>query len=184
MPVQGDGEFASHGTGGILNVYVLRRAGSVWTVAARHEGVDSLGSNGYLGSARWETLGPGKSGFLVSSGGIWQGYSVSGADVYELGTTVRHLGGFQEASDSAGACGPELEECWNVDGDIRFADEAQGSGYRDILVDFKGKHYTVSEGRDGKEVTHLKSTVRQTARYRFDGKAYVLHAGANPVPSV
>lgn len=175
---------ASQPDAGILNVYVLRHSGNAWTVAARHEGVDELGTNGQLGSARWVMLGAGKPGFIVSSGGLWQGYSISSADIYELGSQVRGMGGFQEGSSNSGACTPALDACWDVDGDIRVAAEAQPGGYHDLLVDFKGKRYTVSEGRDGQEVEHLKSTVRQTARYRFDGKSYVLKAGTNPVPAV
>ena len=182
--VNGMPDGASQPDAGILNVYVLRHSGNAWTVAARHEGVDELGTNGQLGSARWVMLGAGKPGFIVSSGGLWQGYSISSADIYELGSQVRGMGGFQEGSSNSGACTPALDACWDVDGDIRVAAEAQPGGYHDLLVDFKGKRYTVSEGRDGKEVEHLKSTVRQTARYRFDGKSYVLKAGTNPVPAV
>jgi hypothetical protein len=79
---------------------------------------------------------------------------------------------------------PGVEECWDVDSSIRFADSPQGGGYRDILVVFTGKHYTVTEGKDGNDVEHLKSSVRQTARYHFDGKEYVLVSGTNPVPGI
>jgi hypothetical protein len=178
------GDEAGHASSGMLNVYVLRRDGAAWKVLARHENVASMGSSGYIGSVKWVSLAQGKPGFIVSSGGVWQGYTVSVADVFEIAEKVRALGGFRESSSSAGACVAGMEDCWDVDSSIRFVDSPHGGAYRDMLVDFKGKHYTVTEGKGGADVEHLKSTVQQTARYHFDGNAYVLVSGANPVPGV
>jgi len=163
--------------GGIVNVYVLQRAGNAWTVAARHEQVDKLGSEGHIDSARWIALGPGKPGFIVSTGEDVDGYSIVSAKIYALGQEVRSLGSFTEAADM---CAPDSNECQHVDSHTRFADEVQPNGYRDIVVDFKGRRYTYDEGADDKRVEHFKSAIRQTARYRFDGKAYVLKAGSEP----
>jgi hypothetical protein len=179
-----DGEFASHGTEGTLNVYLLRQGAAGWEVLDRHEDVASMGSNGFMGGVTWLLLGPGKPGFAISSGGVWQGYAVSGTDVFELRADgVQALGTFQDASSNSGACGPGAE-CWDVGSSLRLADTPQGNGYRDLLVNFKGKFYTVTEDKGGKSVVHLQKTVRQTARYRFNGKEYVLAAGTNPVPQV
>ena len=177
-------DFAAHAAAGMLNIYTLRREGTQWKVLARHENVASMGSFGNFGSLKWVSLGPGKPGFIVSSGGVWQGNMISGADVFELGEEVRHLGGYSEASSNAGACVPGMEECWDVDSSIRFVDGPQGGAYRDILVDYKGKHYTVTEGKDGKDVEHLKTTVKESMRLHFDGKEYVVVSGANPVPGI
>jgi hypothetical protein len=178
------GDQSGHASPGMLNVYALRREGAQWKLVERHENVASMGSSGYFGSVKWVTLGPGKPGMIVSSGGTWQGYTVSEAGIFELGQEVRMLGGFSEASSSGGACVAGMDDCWDVDSSIRFVDNPQGGAYRDILVDFKGRHYTVTEGKDGNDVEHLKSTVRQSARYHYDGKEYVLVSGANPVPGV
>jgi hypothetical protein len=177
MPDEDGVGYAGVVTSGILNVYVLQRTGNAWTVAARHEQVVELGSQGSIGGARWVMLGPGKPGFIVRTDGDVDGYSIADANIYELGKGLRSVGGFMQASN---ICAPDSDECRNVDSSIRFADEVQPDGYRDILVDFKGKRYTYSEGPDGKGVEHFKSAIRQTARYRFDGKAYVLKAGSEP----
>jgi hypothetical protein len=176
-------EASSHVSPGMLNVYVLQpRDTGGWRLVGRHQNVDKLGSSGHFGDVKWIDLGAGKTGFIVSSGGIWQGHVMSTASIYEFGEGVRALGGFSESSSNDGACVPGVEDCWDVDSSIRFADDPQGGAYRDILVDFKGRHYTVTEDKSGKDVEHLRSTVQQSARYRFDGKAYVLVSGANPVP--
>jgi hypothetical protein len=184
-PAADDGsEMASHVSSGVLNVYLLQREGDRWKVLQRHQSVAELGSDGFIGSVKWVTLGPGKPGFIVSNGGVWQGYSISHAEFFELGADVRSLGGFKEASTNEGGCGPTTEECWNVAGDIRFAAEPQQSGYNDIVVSFGDKRYTVTEEKNGDFVEHLKSTTRTSARYHFDGKEYIVASGANPVPDI
>jgi len=177
-------DFAAHAAAGMLNIYILRREGAQWKVLARHENVASMGSFGNFGTLKWVNLGPGKPGFIVSSGGVWQGNMISGADVFELGEEIRHVGGYSEASSNAGACVPGVEECWDVDSSIRFVDSPQGGAYRDILVDYKGKHYTVTEGKDGHDVERLKTTVKQSMRLHFDGKEYVTVSGTSPVPNI
>lgn len=174
---------SSHVTPGMLNVYVLQpRESGGWKLVGRHQNVDKLGSSGHFDKVQWVSLGKGKTGFIVSSGGIWQGYVMSIASIFEFGEGVRALGGFAESSSSAGACVPGMADCWDVDSGIHFADSPHNGAYRDILVDFTGKHYTLTEGKGGKDVEHLKSTVQQSARYAFNGKEYTLVAGANPVP--
>ncbi len=184
-PAADDGsEMASHVSSGVLNVYLLQRAGEHWKVLQRHESVDELGSEGFIGSVKWVTLGPGKPGFIVSNGGVWQGYSISHAAIYELGAEVRSLGSFKEASTNEGGCGPTTDECWDVKGDIRFAAEPQASGYNDIVVNFADKRFNVTEEKNGDLAVHTKSDTTSSARYHFDGKEYILASGANPVPDI
>ena len=182
--VNGAPELPSHASSGTLNVYLLRRAENGWTVARRHESIGRLGSYGDVGSATWAALGPGRSGFIMSSGYAGQGYSIDIADIFEIGDSVLRQGQFKTSSSNGGACTPDTEACWDVEGLVRFADDIQPNGYRDLLVDFTDKRYTISEGQDGKSVEHRKPTVNRTARYRFDGKAYALVAGTNPVPDI
>ncbi|MCS0584047.1 hypothetical protein NX784_20830 [Massilia pinisoli] len=182
--VNGEPEFASHGSAGILNVYLLRRAQSGWTVVQRHTNAAQLGPYGNIGSATWVALGTGRPGFILSWGDMGQGYSIDLADVFEIGNGIVHRGQFKEGSSNGGACTPEEKACWTVEGHMRLAPDVQPGGYRDILIDFTGKRYTLSEGKDGTDVEHVTENVRQTARYRFDGKAYALTAGTNPVPDI
>jgi hypothetical protein len=180
-------DMSSHASSGVLNVYLLKRDGGAWTVLGRHERVDELGSSGSIGSVSWAMVGPGRPGFIVSSGGTWQGSTILGGSVYDLSDGVRSLGGFSEHSDNGGACTPgETGDCWEVDGAARFVptEGGQPGRYWDIQVDYTGKHYTLTETPDGKEVEHLKSTIRETGRYRFDGKIYKMVAGTDPVPGI
>lgn len=183
-PADDDGSsMVIHPSPGVLNVYLLRREGDHLTVQQRHQSVADLGSDGSIGSVKWVTLAPGKPGFIVSHGGVWQGYAITNAAIFELGADVRSLGGFKEASTNEGACVPEVKECWNVVGDIRFAAETQQSGYNDIVASFSDKRYTVTEEKNRDFVEHLKSTTQTSARYHFNGKEYILASGANPVPN-
>ncbi|TFW33726.1 hypothetical protein [Massilia horti] len=181
---QNGADMSAHVTPGMLNVYTVRREDGDWTVLERRENVASVGSHGQIGSVKWINLSPNKQGFIVSSGGVWQGYEISMADVFDLGDGVRHLGGFREMSGNSGACMPEVDECWEIDSSMRFVDSPQPAAYRDILVDFKGKRYKVTENKSGDFTEHLKANIEQSARYHFDGKKYVLVSGTNPVPSI
>lgn len=182
--VNGEPEFASHGSAGILNVFLLRREQSGWTVVQRHTNAARLGPYGNIGSATWAALGTGRPGFILSWGDMGQGYSIDLADVFEIGNGILHRGQIKEGSSNGGACTPDEKECWTVEGRIRLAPDVQPNGYRDILVDFAGKRYTLEADSNGADVEHVVANVNQTARYRFDGKAYALTAGTNPVPDI
>jgi hypothetical protein len=179
-------DHSAHVSPGLLNVYVLRRDAGGWRVLERHESVDLLGSSGNIGGVDWITLAPGKPGFVISSGGSWQGSTVYGEVVYALdGGRLLSLGVAGGHSDNVGACVPGMDECWEVDGKPRVADaDAQPGPYRDILVDFIGRHYTLAKDADDKLVERVKSRVRQSARYHFDGKSYVRVEGEEPLPSI
>lgn len=184
-PADDDGSsMVIHPSPGVLNVYLLQREGDHWIVRQRHQSVADLGSDGSIGSVKWVTLAPGKPGFIVSHGGVWQGYAITLAAIFELDANVRSLGGFKEASTNEGACAPEVKECWSVAGDISFAAEPQQSGYNDIAVSFGDKRYTVTEEKNGDLVEHVKSQTKTSARYHFNGKEYDLVSGANPVPDI
>ncbi len=176
-------DLAGHASPGMLNVYTLRRTETGWNVLERRENVTTLGSMGNFGEVRWISLGPDKPGFIVSSGGVWQGYAISFADIFDLGHGVRHLGSVKEASSSSGACSPEKDECWDIDSSIRVLD-VQADAYPDLQIDFKGKRFRVTENKSGDYVEHPKGTIQESARYRFDGKEYVLVSGINPVPDI
>lgn len=185
MPSDDDGnEQFGHGSPGLLNVYFLHRVGGKWEVLERRENIGAMGTNGYIGSVEWIELAPGRPGFILTSGGTWQGYNVGFDEVYDLADGIRSLGGLASHSDNTGACTEQTDECWEVSGTLRFVEGEQPNPYRDILVDFAGKKYTVTEGKDGRVIEHPKASVKETARYRFDGKKYELISGTNPVPDV
>lgn len=177
-------DLSAHASGGMLNVYVASFQEGAWTVLERYENLDLTGSNGSIGSIKWVALAPGKQGFILSSGGVWQGSAMRLAAIYDLGEGVRYLGGFKEMSSNAGACTPDAPECWEVGSTMRFVAAAPASAYRDVLVEFTEKRYTVSEDAKGDVVEHPSAPVRHTMRYRFDGKQYVPASGVNPVPDI
>lgn len=176
-------DLPGNGSPGILNVYLLERAAGGWTVRERHENLAAMGSKGHVGDARWVKLGPGKTGFVMSSSTSARGYSITLASIFVLDRGVRQLGELEEASDNIGACIPE-RACWDVGANLRFADDAQADGYADLLVDFKGKRYRAVENEYGEQVKQDEVLIRQSARYRFDGKEYVLVSGENAVPGL
>jgi hypothetical protein len=176
-------DLTDHGAPGVLNVYVLRPGENGWQVSERRENLSSMGSWGRIGEVDWIDLGAGRPGFIVKSGGTWQGNSIDFADVFELSSPIRELGNLMRGSSNEGACHPGIE-CWTVASTIRFAEAADAGTPADMLVDFTGKYYHVTEGKDKESIEHVDSTVQQTARYRFDGQAYVLAEGVNPVPEI
>jgi hypothetical protein len=120
----------------------------------------------------------------VSSGGTWFGSTIANAEIFDLDHDMRSLGGFPELSSNAGGCVPETNDCWEVEGKISTEPSKHTKDYRDIVVEFAGKHFRVTENANGDAVEHLTRTVTQTARYQFNGKAYVLISGKNPVPAI
>jgi hypothetical protein len=175
---------AAHSSPGMLNVFTLRRQDGTWQVIERHQDVSTMGSNGNIGVVKWVVLGTGQLGIIVSSGGTWFGSTNANAEIFDLDHGIRSLGGFAELSSNAGGCVPETEDCWDVEGKISTVPVTRAGDYRDIVVDFAGKHFRVTENANGSYVEHLTRTVRQTARYRFNGKTYALVSGKNPVPEI
>lgn len=171
-----------YATPGMLNIYFLKRKDKGWEILERREEVAESGLRGDIGDVEWVRLGPGKQGFVLKSGGVWQGYLVTGADIFVLDDETRHLGMVRTMVDNTGACSAESDDCWSIEADILFDTAAQPSGYADMLLDYHGKHFRISEGKDDQQVEHVTSTVKQTARYRFDGKEYVLVSGTDPMP--
>jgi hypothetical protein len=174
----------AHASPGMLNVYTLRRADGTWQVIARHEDVGTMGSSGNIGVVKWINLGADKPGIVVSPGGTWFGSTIANAEVFDLDHDMRSLGGFAELSSNAGGCMPDTKDGWDVEGKIGSVPAARAEDYRDIVVDFAGKHFRVTANADGSYAEHSTRTVRQTARYRFNGKTYVLVSGETPVPDI
>ena len=167
---------------GLMSVYVLKQSDKRWEVVERHDGVTSTGMDGRFGSVKWIMLGPDKPGFVASFGGSYQGESNIEAEVYVLDHGLQSLGGFTESFGYIGFCNEGDKPCREVASRMRFVDMPAPAASPDIVVDFDDKRFhIVSEGKDD-EVERVKSQTRQSARYHFDGKQYVLVSGTNPAP--
>ena len=184
---------SAHASPGLLNVFYLAPKGKPgdesWQVVKRMENIDSLGSSGQLGEVHWVTLGAGKQGMVIRHGYTGQGYTITQLALFELGEDkVTSLeGGIELHSDNGGACGPETEECWMVDGSWHFAAARDGGAYDDLLIDFKGVREKIKPGaavKPDQDPPRTTTPITGHARYAFDGKKYKLVEGKNIVPEV
>lgn len=177
---------SGHASPGLLNVYVLSKDGGRWKVLRRHENIAALGSSGQIGEVVWTTLAPGKPGLGILHGGTWQGATITLLSLFDVGSDdLRNLTGesIKIHSDNDGACAPESDECWHVDGKWRFVAGKPDAQYDDLLVEFSGeKSQRPGDGQTAPESKPVSTTVHSTARYAFDGKRYRLTSGANIVP--
>jgi len=164
-----------------LNVYIVRPQADGWTVEGRHESLATLAKDPERRAVRWTSLGPGKPGFTVTTDFIGAPLSGKVLEIFELANGARKLAELSQGSDNDNDCSIETEECWNIAGTPQFAATTSPDGYADLLIDFQGKRYRYSEDDDGMTIVVPIATVAQSARYRFDGKAYELVAGGNPV---
>ncbi|WP_150127735.1 hypothetical protein [Janthinobacterium psychrotolerans] len=184
---------SSHASPGLLNVFYLAPKGKpgdeAWQVVTRLENITALGSSGQLGDVHWVMLGAGKQGMAIRNGYTGQGYTITQLALFELGAdTVTELAGSIDLhSDNDGACGPETQDCWLVDGNWHFAAARDGGAYDDLLVDFTGASQKIKPGVQVKENEDPPRVITQLngrARYAFDGKTYKLVEGKNIVPGV
>ena len=184
---------SAHASPGLLNVFYLAPKGKpgdeAWQVVTRLENIATLGSSGQLGEVHWVMLGAGKQGLAIRHGYTGQGYTITQLALFEIGAgKVTELdGGIDLHSDNEGACGPEMDNCWMVDGNWHFAAARDGGAYDDLLIDFTGASRKIKPGvqvKDDQEPPRLITQMNGRARYAFDGKKYKLVEGKNIVPGV
>ena len=184
---------SAHASPGLLNVFFLAPKGQPgdgqWQVVKRLENIAGLGSSGQLGEVHWVTLGANKPGLAIRHGYTGQGYTITQLALFEIGDgKVTALdGGIDLYSDNMGACGPDTDECWMVDGKWRFAQARDGGAYDDLLIDFKGASEKIKPGvtvKPDEDPPRIATPLNGHARYGYDGKAYKLVEGKNPVPGV
>jgi hypothetical protein len=181
MPWDKDGpDMPGIATEGLLNVYLLRRDGDAWVVDERHQNLASMGGMGRIGEVRWVSLGAARPGFIVTARLFNRGDAYAYSRIYELGNGVRELANLMLGSNKADGCTPERDACWDIEGSIRFA-EPPADGYADMLVEFTGKTYRLLDDAQEEPAEQVLKQVRETVRYRFDGKAYAKVSGANPI---
>lgn len=184
---------SGHSSPGLLNVFYLAPKGKpgdeAWQVVTRLENIATLGSSGQLGEVHWVMLGAGKQGLAIRHGYTGQGYTITQLALFEIGADkVTELdGGIDLHSDNEGACGPEMDNCWVVDGNWHFAAARDGGAYDDLLIDFTGASRKIKPGvqvKEDQEPPRLITQMNGRARYAFDGKKYKLVEGKNIVPGV
>lgn len=132
----------------------------------------------------WLSLGEGKPGFAVVSGGTWQGYTVSSLSVYNLADpALKDLAqGVSLYSSSEGACVEESDNCWEVKGKWRF-EKRDGQAFDDLVLDFSGYRERRPDGAP-EDQPRSRTDLKGVARYRFNGRVYGLVEGENIVPKV
>lgn len=184
---------SGHASPGLLNVFYLAPKGKpgdeAWQVVTRLENIATLGSSGQLGEVHWVMLGAGKQGLAIRHGYTGQGYTITQLALFEIGADkVTELdGGIDLHSDNEGACGPEMDNCWLVDGNWHFAAARDGGAYDDLLIDFTGASRKIKPGvkvKEDEEPPRLITQMNGRVRYAFDGKKYKLVEGKNIVPGV
>ena len=184
---------SAHASSGLLNVFFLAPKGQPgdgqWKVEKRLENIAALGSSGQLGEVHWVTLGANKPGLAIRHGYTGQGYTITQLALFEIGDgKVTALdGGIDLYSDNMGACTPDMDECWLVDGSWRFAPARDGGAYDDLLIDFKGSSEKIKPGvtvKPDQDPPRIATPLNGHARYAFDGKGYKLVEGKNTVPGV
>lgn len=172
---------AAHVTPGLLSAYLLRQVDGKWRVDARHENVAELGTFGQIGSVKWVMLGEGIPGFTMHYGGTWQGHTISHLSVFDLSArTMRDLtDDVAIYSTNMGACGGDTPSCWETKGKWQFEKRA-GARYDDLVVRFQGVDEVRPE--DGPDDAARETKEHSgMARYKFDGRKYVLVEGENIV---
>ena len=184
---------SAHASPGLLNVFFLAPKGQPedgqWQVVKRLENIATLGSSGQLGEVHWVMLGANKPGLAIRHGYTGQGYTITQLALFEVGEgkVTAIDGGIDLYSDNMGACGPDTDECWMVDGKWRFAPARNGGAYDDLLIDFKGASEKIKPGvtvKPDEDPPRIATPLNGHARYGFDGKGYKLVEGKNTVPGV
>lgn len=184
---------SAHASPGLLNVFFLAPKGQPedgqWQVVKRLENIATLGSSGQLGEVHWVMLGANKPGLAIRHGYTGQGYTITQLALFEIGDgkVIAIDGGIDLYSDNMGACGPDTDECWMVDGKWRFAAARNGGAYDDLLIDFKGASEKIKPGvtvKPDEDPPRIATPLNGHARYAFDGKGYKLVEGKNTVPGV
>lgn len=172
---------SSHATPGLLSAYLLRQADGQWRVEARHENIAELGSFGQFGEVEWVTLGEGRPGFTVQHGGTWQGHTISHLSVFDLNDRAMHdlTGDVPIFSSNEGACGGDVPLCWNTEAKWQF-EKRPGARYDDLVLRFTGFEETRPDDAP-EDAARERKEHSGMARYKFNGRAYVLVEGENIV---
>lgn len=182
----GRGDSRDPNEGGLLNIFILRKADGRWSLLKHHANVARLGGWERIGTATFMHLAAGKPGLAMLHGTAIGGYADRRLSLFDLGADpIRSLtGGGIAIATSNPSCEPEEEEtCYDIVSGWRFALAAGGAAYNDLVFQFRGQDDSKKERRrKGKEGPRLVSDITRlggAARYAYDGKTYVLVEGKN-----
>lgn len=177
-----------HTEGGVLNIFILRKSEGRWTLLKHHPNIARMGSWERIGKAQFVNLGVGKPGLAMRFGAGFQQFSKSEMALFDLSADpIRPLAGdgIALASSSPGCVPEELETCYDIAATWRFSASASGAAYDDLVLSFTGqddsKKQARRKGQEGPVVAADITGHKESARYAYDGKSYVLVEGKNPV---
>ena len=191
-----------HASSGDVDVHYVHWDGRRWVLKASYIAALSLGSYGEFGDVETIELKHGLKALLIHSGGTWQGYSVDVADLLLLDhKEPRSVLEVMMASDSDGACAPELD-CWQATSKMIV----NASGKLDQMGELRVEQTLVREpsplretnfetlSEEAQEIIlqrmqdappkRRKIVSHSTLIYRWDGQRYVLRSGKNLVPTI
>ncbi|WP_338844795.1 hypothetical protein V8J88_14205 [Massilia sp. W12] len=184
QPADAEGKSsAGHVTPGALSLYWLKEEQGKWLLMHKEENLTEFGSFGELGNLRFVPLDDKRMALAIEGGGTWQGYSITHLGLLEIqAKTARILNKslIPLSSDSEGACMPETERCWSIQGEWKFL-PGTGKELPDLQLQFKG--HESSAAPQGSE-ERKKRPQQGQATYRFGAKGYQLQSGKNIVPEI
>lgn len=191
-----------YASSGDVDVHYVHWDGHHWVLRASYIAALSLGSSGEFGDVEVMEPKRGLKAFLIHSGGTWQGYTVDAADLVLLDHGKPHsVLEVTMASDSGGACVPELD-CWEATSRLIQTTPSKDGQMADLRLEqtlvqepsplrepaFEGLNEEAQKIiRQRMEETPPKRrqiVSHSTLVYRWDGRQYVLRMGKNLVPSV
>ncbi|NHZ94996.1 hypothetical protein [Massilia sp. CCM 8734] len=176
-----------HTEGGLLNIFIVRKTDGRWTLLKHHANIARMGSWERIGKAEFVNLAAGKPGLAMRFGSGFQQMSESAIGLFDLGADPIHAltgEGVAVAASSPGCVPEELETCYEIAANWRFAASASGAAYDDLVFTFTGQDDGKKDGRrKGEQGPVLAADMtghKGSARYAYDGKRYVLVEGKNP----
>jgi hypothetical protein len=157
--------------GPLINVFVLRETGGKWTVVRRHHNIVYRGYGPRPGSVLFTALGPQRQALAIASLDLDEGCHAGALHLYDLADNrLRDLANIaNEMVDTPDCNGIGMKKAVSVTSTWHLAPQKKaGQIYDDLVMVFKTEKFGVA-------------ATKVTARYAYDGKAFKLVAGENPL---
>ena len=166
-----------HACEGRASVFFFeRKTDDQWAVSGSALHVDRFGSHGGSGKFDFVKLGPDRRGFVIESGGTFQGYTMSSASIFELvaGNKVEARTEEFIRITADYECDEETTaDCYSVEGKWQFVPGSNPAAF-DLRIDFEG--YIV-------DAQSKRENIHEHALYRLDEQIFQRVEGRNPVPA-
>lgn len=166
-----------HACEGRASVFFFeRKADGEWALAGSALHVDGFGSHGGSGKFDFVQLSPDRHGFVIESGGTFQGYTMSSASIFELVTDNRVEPRTEEFIRIMAdyECDDEITaDCYSVEGKWQFIPGSNPAAF-DLCIDFEG-YIADAQGQ--------RENIHERALYSLGEKVFQLVEGRNPVPA-